>query len=187
MASQICTTPPSSEPDHLRTAGYVLPHRELRISPGGEILVRGATLFDGYLSRRGLDRPLLHGGWFATGDLGHVDLEGRLVVRGRKDTMFVSGGENVYPEEIESQIERLAGVRRALVVPVDDPEFGQRPVAFVQRDAESGTPEEWTAELRKHLPGFKIPDRFLLWPEEFGDAANPDRTVFAERALELAR
>ena len=70
MASQVTTTPPDASPGALRTAGRVLPGREVSISGGGEILVRGETLFAGYVEGEKIDRPLDADGWFHTGDLG---------------------------------------------------------------------------------------------------------------------
>jgi O-succinylbenzoic acid--CoA ligase len=132
MASQVTTTAPGAAPEELRTAGRVLPHREVSVSGEGEILVRGETLFAGYVQggRPGV-RPGA-GGWFRTGDLGRLDGAGRLRVLGRRDNLFVSGGENVRPEEIEEALLRIPGVEEAVVVPVPDPEFGERPVAFVR-------------------------------------------------------
>ena len=73
----------------------------------GEILVRGETLFAGYVEGEDLDRPLDAEGWFHTGDLGELDENGYLRVGGRVDNLFISGGENVQPEEIEDALCRL--------------------------------------------------------------------------------
>jgi O-succinylbenzoic acid--CoA ligase len=132
MASQVTTTSPAATLQELYTAGRVLPHREVSISESGRILVQGETLFAGYVGGEGVDRPLDAGGWFHTGDLGELDEAGYLSVRGRVDNMFVSGGENVQPEEVEEALCRLEGVEEAVVVPVEDEEFGARPVAFVR-------------------------------------------------------
>jgi O-succinylbenzoic acid--CoA ligase len=125
------------------------------ISPEGEILVRGNTLFAGYVAGVAVDRPLTPDGWFVTGDLGKWDPQGRLIVLGRKDSMFTSGGENVYPEEIERYLCQAPGVVQAVVVPLEDAEFGSRPVAFVK----VASPAEWdppafAATLRQFLPRF---------------------------------
>jgi o-succinylbenzoate---CoA ligase len=81
MASQVTTTPPDASPEELRTAGRVLPNREVSISGEGEILVRGETLFKGYVRNDIVDRPLDADGWFHTGDLGELDGDGYLRVR----------------------------------------------------------------------------------------------------------
>jgi o-succinylbenzoate---CoA ligase len=181
MASQVTTTPPRASREELRTAGRVLPHREVRVSGEGEILVRGATLFAGYLREGGPDLPLDGGGWFRTGDLGEIDAGGYLRVSGRRDNLFVSGGENVQPEEIEAALCRVEGVEEAVVVPVPDPEFGARPVAFVRLSGRAG---DLSRLLEPLLPRFKIPKAFHEW--EGAGGIKPDRVALKERASRLA-
>jgi O-succinylbenzoic acid--CoA ligase len=183
MASQVTATPHGAGREELRTAGHVLPHREVRVSESGEILVKGETLFAGYLGEGGADLPLEEGGWFRTGDLGEMDAGGRLKVLGRRDDLFVSGGENVRPEEIEAALARIPGVEEAVVVPVPDPEFGERPVAFVRRSGEVDL-VELTPALEAVLPRFKIPTTFHDW--EGAGGMKPDRVALKERAKRLA-
>jgi O-succinylbenzoic acid--CoA ligase len=166
----------------LRTAGRVLPHREVSTSEEGEILVRGATLFAGYVEDENLGLPLDTEGWFHTGDLGEMDENGYLRVLGRKDNRFFSGGENIQPEEIEEALGVLPGVEAAVVVPVDDAEFGQRPVAFVRMV--DGSTADLASELENVLPGFKVPVSFHPWPwESVGMKVN--RAYFRELARRL--
>jgi o-succinylbenzoate---CoA ligase len=183
MASQVTTTPPGVSLEALRTAGRVLPEREVSISEEGEILVRGATLFAGYVEGKTLDLPLDTDGWFHTGDLGELDENGCLRVLGRKDNLFISGGENIQPEEIEEVLCRLDGIDEAVVVPVDDPEFGQRPVAFVKTEGDE--PGDLAPKLREILPGFKIPTTFYPWPENTQRGIKLDRNALRERAQQL--
>ena len=182
MASQVTTTPQGASLEELHTSGRALPNREVSVSEGGEILVRGKTLFAGYVEDKEIDRPLDTDGWFHTGDLGELDESGCLRVLGRKDNLFISGGENVQPEEIEVAISGLQNVEAAVVVPVPDPEFGLRPVAFVRM--EDGNPKSLLLELEKVLPRFKIPVAFHGWPEERG-GMKVDRATFREYALRL--
>jgi len=183
MASQVTTTPPGAPLAALRTAGRCLPHRRLRIDDDGQILVAGSTLCLGRADGDQVQNPRVDG-WFPTGDLGHIDAQGRLHVRGRTDRQFVSGGENIQPEEIEAALERLDGIGRAVVVPVPDEEYGRRPVAFVRSD-EGGVPDDWRDALAAALPSFKIPDAV----HELPDAAIPtavgmkvDRALLRRRA-----
>ena len=185
MASQVTTTPPGVSLEELRTAGRVLPHREVAISGSGEILVRGQTLFAGYVEGERLDRPLDAEGWFHTGDLGELDDNSYLRVRGRMDNLFVSGGENVQPEEIEEALCRLEGIVEAVVVPVPDEEFGARPVAFIRTD--DLEPGDLAHELEPVLPRFKIPISFHRWPEEAPRGMKVDRAALRERALRLRK
>jgi O-succinylbenzoic acid--CoA ligase len=186
MASQVTATPPGASREELRTSGRPLPHREVAISGRGEILVRGETLFAGYVEGDSVHRPLDADGWFHTGDLGELDDNGYLSVRGRKDNLFVSGGENIQPEEIEETLSGLDGVQGAVVVPVSDPEFGARPVAFVRAVEGGADRETLTRALEEVLPRFKIPVAFYPWPgEAWGRGIKVDRASFRERARRL--
>jgi O-succinylbenzoic acid--CoA ligase len=181
-ASQASATPPGASRSELRTSGRPLAHCEISISSEEEILVRGRTLFVGYIMGDTVQRPFDADGWFRTGDFGELDADGYLHVRGRKDNRFISGGENIQPEEIEEALCRLEGIEEAVVVPVPDAEFGSRPVAFVRPAA--AEPENLARALERTLPRFKIPTSFLGWPE--GDEAmKVDRASFSERARRL--
>jgi O-succinylbenzoic acid--CoA ligase len=185
MASQVTTTPPGARPEQLRTAGRALPKREVSISESGEILVRGETLFAGYAEGEELDRPVDAEGWFHSRDLGELDESGYLRVGGRMDNLFISGGENVQPEEIEAALCRLEEIDEAVVVPVPDEEFGARPVAFVRIN--DGETRDLARELEPVLPRFKIPIYFHPWPEEVPQGMKADRAALGERALRLHR
>jgi o-succinylbenzoate---CoA ligase len=186
MASQVTATPTGASREELHTSGRPLPHREVSVSDEGEILVRGETLFAGYVEGDAIDRQLDTDGWFRTGDLGELDAGGYLRVRGRRDNLFISGGENVQPEEIEEALCRLQGVEEAVVVPVPDAEFGFRPVAFVRTaGVRSG---DLARALEPVLPRFKIPVAFHRWPEEAEPGGmKVDRASFRERARRLHR
>ena len=161
-------------------------YREVTVSEDDEILVRGETLFAGYIEGEAVDRPLDADGWFCTGDLGELDASGYLRVRGRTDNLFVSGGENVQPEEVEEALCRLEGVEDAVVVPIPDAEFGFRPVAFVRTAGGDMEPELLSRGLERTLPRFKIPVAFYGWPEEAG-CMKIDRPFFREHARRLHR
>ena len=162
MASQITTTPPGAPLDALRTAGCCLPHRRVRTDEAGEILVAGRSLCVGVVEDDGLRDPRTNG-WYHTGDLGRIDAQGRLHVQGRTDRQFVSGGENIQPEEIEAALEQVEDIDRAVVVPVPDAEYDRRPVAFVRAQT-GGIPENWRASLTDTLPRFKHPDAVYELP-----------------------
>jgi len=143
--------------------GFPLPNREVRLTEKGEIQVRGGCLFQGYWENGKILRPFDPDGWFSTGDLGRIDKEG-LTVLGRKDWQFISGGENIQPEEIESALLSLPGVLEATVVPVESAEFGQRPAAFLKASGQNE--DSLKRALLERLPKFKIPVRFQF-VEEF--------------------
>jgi O-succinylbenzoic acid--CoA ligase len=125
--SQVTVQRPTSPYRPERGAGVPLPGTEVRIDGAGHILVRGPTLMDGYF--RGPERDPDPGvdaeGWFDTGDLGERVGEGALHVHARRSDLVVTGGENVYPVEVEDALATLPGVRRALVFGVPDARWGQ--------------------------------------------------------------
>ena len=125
--------------------------------------MRGAMLPRAILLGGELRETLMQDGWFSTGDAGSFDVAGNLVVSGRRSRMFISGGENICPEVIETLLASLPQVRRAVVVGVPSKEFGVRLVAFVAGDA---SPDRLRDFLRSRLEGFCIPDAFLPWPSE---------------------
>jgi O-succinylbenzoic acid--CoA ligase len=141
----------------------VLPYRELCVKDT-EIFVRGKTLFSGYL---GTGAPELEEGWFGTRDLGEWAQDGSLRILGRKDRLFISGGENIQPEEIERALCTLPGILFARVEPTFDPEFGQRPIATILDTTQKHTLETVRHQLMSLLPGFKLPVR--LFSSSFTD------------------
>ncbi|GGC55122.1 AMP-binding protein [Hoyosella rhizosphaerae] len=121
----------------------------------GRIFVGNAQLFEGYTGGGDKER---RGGLLATGDLGRFDEARRLVVVGRDDDMIVSGGENVFPYEVENILALHRSVREAACIGVEDDHFGQRLRAFVVlRDGESVTANELKDFVRDHLARYKVP------------------------------
>ena len=159
MSTQV-TTSPGPVTSTRGDSGVVLPWREVAIAPDGEILVKGECLFMGYLDEGGLRTARKAEGWFHTGDMGELSEDGRLTVLGRKDSMFISGGENIHPEEIEKALCSLEGIEEAVVVPALDDEFGARPVAWIK--ARNNAPDDATitASLKEALGSLKTPVAF---------------------------
>jgi o-succinylbenzoate---CoA ligase len=167
--SQVCTLSSADSPDKLNTAGRPLKYREVKIvdadgqlascGSSGEICVRGEVLFRGYLDN---SNPFDADGWFQTGDFGYLDPEGYLTVLGRKDDMIISGGENIYPREIELVAETFTGVEECAVIGIADDKWGVRPVLFVATLA----PDRFDLaslrnHLQRHLARIKMPDAVL--------------------------
>jgi len=126
----------------------------------GRIFVGNKMLFEGYT---GGGTKAVESGLMATGDVGTVDPEGRLFVEGRDDDMIISGGENVFPEEVENCILQHSGVLEAAVVGVDDEEFGQRLRAVVVLRADSQLDESALREhVRGHLARYKVPREVIF-------------------------
>lgn len=132
----------------------------------GEVAVSGPGVFPGYVSPEtgspAAGRGLFRDGHFMTGDRGRVE-DGRLFVRERLSDMFVSGGENVYPAEIEVELRALPGVVDARIIGVGDVEWGRRPVAFVAGKDVTGT--EIGRLLEHRLARFQRPDSVFVLDE----------------------
>jgi O-succinylbenzoic acid--CoA ligase len=188
MSSQVTTTGRGQLNREDMTSGRLLDYRQLKITGDGEILVKGKTLFKGYRKGDRVSLPVDEKGWFSTGDLGRFDAECNLKLLGRKDNMFISGGENIYPELVESALVSFEDVENAIVVAVDDAEFGQRPAAFIDMRTgyEGLSDDQWRTRLRPALPGFMMPIVFLNWPEsEAGTGLKPSRRRLGALATEL--
>jgi fatty-acyl-CoA synthase len=126
-------------------------------SPGsrGRIFVGNETAFDGYTD--GGAKQLIDG-LVSTGDVGHIDDAGRLFVDGREDDMIVSGGENIFPSEVEDALALHPGVAEVAVVGVEDERFGQRLHAYVvASDGAAVSEEELRQLVRTRLAPFKVP------------------------------
>jgi fatty-acyl-CoA synthase len=154
--------------------------KEARAGEDGRIFVGSDIVFEGYTG--GGSKEVIDG-LMSTGDMGHFDEEGRLHVTGRADDMIVSGGENVFPREIEDLLSGHEAIAEAAVIGVPDPQFGQRLKAFVvARNGESLSEEDVKAYVKKHLARYKVP-REVEFMEEL--PRNPTgkvlKRVLAER------
>jgi fatty-acyl-CoA synthase len=156
------------------TVGKPVPHTRVAlldkngrpVSAGeiGRIFVGSDMMFDGYTDDSA-GREMAEG-MMTVGDLGHMDSEGRLFVDAREDDMIVSGGENVYPAEVEAVLRGCEGVNEVVVVGVEDERFGQRLVGFAVPEAGSSlSTEQLDAYARENLARFKVPREFRLLDE----------------------
>ncbi len=126
----------------------------------GRITVLSESAFEGYTSGETKD---FEDNYMVSGDLGRLDEAGRLYVVGRDDEMIVSGGENVYPLEVEQTLNEHADVVEAAVIGVDDQQFGQRLEAYVVlRDDAAVTTDELKKHVKAHLAGYKVPRRVVV-------------------------
>lgn len=159
-ASQVATITPWEAMKHLGSAGKPLGTTRVRIdAPAGEpgeILVSGPTITSGYWNNPEATGAALAGGWLHTGDIGRLDEEGFLFVLDRRDDLIVSGGENVYPAEVESVLLAYPGIRGASVVGVGNDEWGKMVAAAVVADAGANL-AGLEAFLRERLAGYKVP------------------------------
>lgn len=168
-ASQVATGRAALD-DDATASGTPLDGVEVAIEEG-EILVRGPIVARGAIDDAGVLRDLRRAdGFLSTGDLGRIDARGVLHVLGRSDGMFISGGENILPEEIENALREVPGIRAARVVAVDDERWQRRPIAFVDGAFD---PRELVATLERLLPRFKWPDRIHAMPAEEAARTKP--------------
>jgi malonyl-CoA/methylmalonyl-CoA synthetase len=155
--------------------GQPLPGVEIRVTepetgvplPEGEIgmiEVRGPNVFKGYWRMPEKTASEFRGdGFFITGDLGKLDDAGYLHIVGRSKDLVISGGFNVYPKEVESEIDEIPGVIESAVIGVPHPDFGEGVAAVVVVNPEAGVTEKQIIEhLRGRLAAFKVPKRVMF-------------------------
>ncbi len=160
--------PGDSFEDIATTAGVACEGVEVRIANDGEVLVRGYTVMQGYLDDPAATAEAIDAdGWLHTGDLGTLDDAGRLRIVGRKKDMFIVGGFNAYPAEIEAFLLEHPAVAQSAVIGVPDERLGQVGKAFIVPKAgtDAVTAEELIAWSRDRMAGFKVP-RFVEFRDE---------------------
>lgn len=136
---------------------------ELPTGEVGTIYVRNDTQFDGYTSGKTKD---FHAGFMSSGDVGYLDENGRLFVVGRDDEMIVSGGENVYPIEVEKTLATHPEVAEASVLGVDDEQYGQRLAAFVVLEPGAAADVDTLKQhVRDNLANYKVPREITVLDE----------------------
>lgn len=140
--------------------------QDLATGETGEVCVRGDLLMKGYLNKAELTAKVIDAdGWYHSSDLGHLDEAGNLVLCGRKSEMFKSGGENVFPREIEEVIETHPNVMFAAVIGVPDPIFQEVGKAFVMvKPGATIEVDELKALCKDRLANFKVPKAFDVRP-----------------------
>lgn len=155
----------------------------------GELYVRNGAVMPGYLNRPADTAKRLVHGWYRTGDIMRRDADGFYYFVGRADDMFVCGGENIYPGEVEHLLERHAEIAQAAVVPIDDEIKGQIPVAFVVRAPGSTlTADNVKAYALANAPAYQHP-RFVMFLDQLPlSAANKvDKKALSARVADLRR
>lgn len=139
--------------------------RDVAAGEVGEIIMKGPTIMLGYWEMAEKTAETIRDGWLYSGDLGRVDDEGFLYIMGRSKDMIISGGENIYPSEIERVIKEYPGVKDVAVVGIPDREWGESVLAVVVPEAGTSLTREGIVEfVRGRLAGFKKP-RFVEFVE----------------------
>jgi acyl-CoA synthetase (AMP-forming)/AMP-acid ligase II len=177
---------PKGLPQPDMSVGYPHPQVELRLvdgdnrhAPQGVLEIKCPALMNGYHNRPDVRPPFTADGFYVTGDVFRRDGDGFHYFVGRGDDMFVSGGENVYPSDVERMLERHPDVAQAAVVPIDDEIKGQKPVAFVvSKPGRSPSADEIKRFALANAPAYAHP-RFVWFVDELPLAA----TNKVDRAL----
>src|SRR5438552_6645449 len=138
---------------------------ELKPFETGEICVIGPAVFAGYYDNPEANAKAFRDGWFCTGDLGHMDEEGFVYITGRASDMYISGGSNIYPREVEEKILTHPAIGEVAVLGVPDPFWGEVGIAVcVAREGAAEVSEaELAAFLAPKVPRYKMPKRFFFW------------------------
>jgi long-chain acyl-CoA synthetase len=183
---------PQGLPRPLLSLGYPLPDVEVRLVGGtadeGVLEVRSPAMFTEYLNLPQVTGARLRDGWYDTGDVMRRDAEGFYYFTGRADDMFVCGGENVYPGEIEKMLERHPAVLQAAVVPVPDEIKGEIPIAFVVLKDRSASPEELKRFALESGPAYSHPRAFVVVDElPVATTHKVDKRPLKAQALEAAK
>jgi acyl-CoA synthetase (AMP-forming)/AMP-acid ligase II len=159
--------------------------RPVPTGTAGRLFVGNEMLFEGYTDG---DSRELHDGLLATGDLGHLDEAGRVFVDGREDDMIVSGGENVFPSEVENLLADLPEVREVAVIGVADAEYGGRLAAYlVIHPGEALTSEQVRDHVRRHRARFCVPRDVVFLPSLPRNATGKVLTRDLPRPADLTR
>ncbi|MGM8216521.1 o-succinylbenzoate--CoA ligase [Bacillaceae bacterium W0354] len=172
-ASQFCTLDGKNMLKKIGSAGKPLFPGQLKIVENGQecpagtvgdIIVKGPSITKGYWKRPDANMKTLEAGWLKTGDLGYIDEDGFLFVVDRRKDLIISGGENIYPAEIESVLKSIQGIKDAGVVGKNDGKWGQVPVAFVILE-EKKTASEIISACKNVLANYKVPREIFFTKE----------------------
>ena len=158
--SQVIALRASDALAKIGSVGQPLFTTRLKLAADGEILLKTPALTPGYLNLPAKLPAKMVDGWYRTGDMGHLDKDGYLYVDGRADEMMISGGENIFPQEVEQVYLRYPGIRQLAVVGQPDAEWGEVPVAFVVSDQPLDQ-AQLVAFGYRHLAHYKVPRRYL--------------------------
>ena len=133
----------------------------------GELAVRGDQVFAGYWRNDAANAAAFRDGWFLSGDIGRRDAEGYVTIVDRKKDMIVSGGENVYPREVENLLYEHPAVAEVAVVGLPHPLWGEQVTAilWLRDGAPAGVTDEIEAFCRGHIAGYKRPRRWVVAEE----------------------
>lgn len=172
-ASQVATAPPDLARRYPASVGQALDGTHIRIvnaeaetvptGTHGEIVVKGATLMQGYYQNAEATAKALRGDELFTGDIGYQDAQGNLYVLQRRTDLIITGGENVYPSEIEAILRQHPALEDAVIVGAPDPEWGQVVcAALILKPEQYSDADDIQRFARQHLAGYKVPRKIVF-------------------------
>jgi O-succinylbenzoic acid--CoA ligase len=175
--SQAVTLAPEDALPRLGSVGKPLYPNEVRVvgsdgrdaptDEAGEILIRGPIVMSGYLNQSEATSRAITDGWLHTGDIGRIDADGYLYVLDRRDDLIVTGGENVYPAEVEAVLQSHPSIAESAVIGAEDGEWGQRVVAIARLEGDESGTDATSLQIfcRERLAGYKVPKEFRFVTE----------------------
>ena len=158
--TETCSSIFTSDKKELGNVGTAFNNIEWKLESSGNILVKGKPVFTGYLNEKH-DKNAFTDGFFITNDIGEINSKNELILKDRADSMFISGGENIYPSEIEKIATRFNDVIESAVVAKDDKKWGKRPVLFIKTSNDFQL-EKFNSYLKESLSKIKIPDKIIV-------------------------
>lgn len=175
-AFSVAFLPPHKAQARPGSAGHRMMHTHIKIADksggrlptgtSGEILIKGPAVTPGYWNAPEETEKAFIDGWFKTGDIGRVEADGTIYIVDRLKDMYISGGENVYPAEIENVLAEMHQVAGVAVVAIDDEKWGQVGLAAIRlRAATELREDEARAYCKKHLAAYKVPRYFQFVSE----------------------
>lgn len=139
--------------------------KEVEENELGELCIRGEVVTPGYWNDSVKTNEQIKNNWLLTGDFVYKDADGYLYLKGRKNDMYISGGENIYPQEIELQLEEYSVIKKAVILSVDDEKWGQCGIAFVTVNNRKTTLIDIYKYLNKTLVSYKHPKHLFILDE----------------------
>ena len=196
-ASQVVTALPALVYQKMGAVGKAMMTAKVRIidekgdkaatNAPGEVLVKGGSVMRGYYNDTAATAKALRDGWLHTGDIGYLDEDGDLFILQRREDLIISGGENIYPAEVEAALREHPAVEEAVALGLADAQWGQRVAAVVElRAGRSATSDDIIAFARRRLAGYKIPQRIAFVAELPRTAAGKVRRREARSAFDDA-
>jgi len=189
-SSQIATLSPTDNIRKLGSAGKPLMPAEVKVNAKtneiGEVLVKGPMVISNYFNNEEATAESFKEGWLKTGDLGYLDEENFLYIVDRRSDLIISGGENIYPTEIENTLLNHDNIKEVAVVKKTDDKFGYVPAAFIVLKNKNYKPD-FSSYLKDSLAKYKQPKEYIFIDELPRTASNKVKRFELEKRLQSSK